>query len=273
LIITTKESFLTSHPCEDNSKKDVDDLAPIKEASQNGSGTQKNSCVGENSGNECDNGSNKNNTSPSVEKDAAENDINLINSETSVTRESSAACGDEPLVLNKSTDRFTKSPSNDNFGNQSEDKVTQTSLTSPLTTYRCYKRRKCMDGTNKKSNLSPKKENIPVLTKWSMLANANADPSSSDDESSCDECPAHNVPDLNQSVELSEREKPLDKTQDDASCRSSSRVLLTDLNQSAELSERRELDQTQEKVWLLGDSLKLYGLLVKISIDPLIMTC
>jgi hypothetical protein len=106
-----------------------------------------------------------------------------------------------------------------------------------------------------------------------MLANANADPSSSDDESSCDECPAHNVPDLNQSVEPSEREKPLDKTQDDASCRSSSRVLLTDLNQSAELSERGELDQTQEKVWFLSDSLKLYGLLVKISIDPLIMIC
>ncbi|KAI5447395.1 hypothetical protein KIW84_015021 [Lathyrus oleraceus] len=46
--------------------------------------------------------------------------VNLSNSEASVKREISAACGDESLVLNKSTDRFTESSSKDNFGNQSE---------------------------------------------------------------------------------------------------------------------------------------------------------
>lgn len=236
MIVTTNESFLTRQPCEDNSKKDVDGFPPAKKASQNGSDTQKNSFVGENSGNECDNGSNINNISPSAELDAGK-DFNLINSETSIPKEISAACDKESLVLNKSTDISTESPSEDNFGNQSEEKVAQMKLAGPLITYQCYKRKRSMDGTDK--------ENIPVLTKWSMLANANPD---SCDESSCDESPANNVLDLNQSVEISEREKPLGHTQDETSCRSSSRVFLTDLNQSVELSERGELDQTQEKV-------------------------
>ena len=250
MTVTTNESFLTRLPCEDKSKKDADEFPPTKKASQNGSDTQKNSFVGENSGNECDNGSNINNISPSAELDAG-NDFNLINSETSIPKEISAACDNESLVLNKSTDRSTESPSEDNFGNQSEEKVAQTNLAGPLITYRCYKRKRSMDGTDK--------ENIPVLTKWSMLANANPD---SCDESSCDESPANNVLDLNQSVEISEREKPLGHTQDETSCRSSSRVFLTDLNQSVELSERGELDQTQEKVWLPCDSLKPYDLLL-----------
>lgn len=250
MIITTKESFLTRYPCEDNSKKDVGELLSIKKASQDGCDTQKNSCVDENSGVECDSGSNGKNISLPIELDAG-NDFNLINSETPITREFSAPCGDESLVLNKSTDRFTESPSKDNCGSQSEKKVT----------YRCYKRKKCKDGTDKKSSLSHEKENIPVLTKWSMLANANL---SSGDESSCDECPVNNVPDLNQPVELSEGGRPLNQTLDGTSCRSCSMFFLTDLNQSAELSERGDLYQTQEKVWLPGDSLKPYNLLLKI---------
>ncbi|KAI5397076.1 hypothetical protein KIW84_063050 [Lathyrus oleraceus] len=102
--------------------------------------------------------------------------FNVSNSEASVKREISAACGDESLVLNKSTDRFTESPSKDNFGNQSEHRVTKTNLNRPL--------------TDKKSNSLHKKENIPVLARWSMLGNAN--PSSSDG-SSCDECPVNNL--------------------------------------------------------------------------------
>ncbi|CAI8584641.1 unnamed protein product [Vicia faba] len=197
-VITTKESSLTKHPCENNSKKDVDELPPITKPSQNDCDAQKNSSGGENYGIECDDGSNKNNIPPSVELDAR-NDFNVINSEASITREISAACGDESLVLNKSADRLTESPSKDNFGSQSE-----------------------------------RKENIPVLAKWSMLANAN--PSSSDG-SSCDECPVNNVPDLNQT-----------QTQDVTSSRSCSRSFPTDLNLSAELSERGELHQTLEKV-------------------------
>lgn len=231
-----KESSSTSHPCEDNSKKDVDELPLIMKPSQNDCDTQKNSSGGENSGIECDDGSNKNNIPLSVELNAR-NDFNVINSEASITREISAACGDESLVLNKSTDRFTESPSKDNFGNQSEHKVTKTNLNRPLITYQCYKRKKCMNGTDKKSNSLHEKENIPVLAKWSMLGNAN--PSSSDG-SSCDECPVNNVPDLNQT-----------QTQDDTSSISCSRIFPTDLNLSAELSERGELHQTREKVWLV----------------------
>ncbi|CAL5192751.1 unnamed protein product [Lathyrus oleraceus] len=232
-VVTMKESSSTSHPCEDNSKKDVDELPLIMKPSQNDCNTQKNSSGGENSGIECDDGSNKNNIPPSVELNAR-NDFNVINSEASITREISAACGDESLVLNKSTDRFTESPSKDNFGNQSEHKVTKTNLNRPLITYQCYKRKKCMNGTDKKSNSLHEKESIPVLAKWSMLGNAN--PSSSDG-SSCDECPVNNVPDLNQT-----------QTQDDTSSRSCSRIFPTDLNLSAELSERGELHQTREKV-------------------------
>lgn len=65
--------------------------------------------------------------------------FNVSNSEASVKREISAACGDESLVLNKSTYRFTESPSKDNFGNQSEHRVTKTNLNRPLMTYQCYK--------------------------------------------------------------------------------------------------------------------------------------
>ncbi|KAI5414656.1 hypothetical protein KIW84_040218 [Lathyrus oleraceus] len=84
--------------------------------------------------------------------------FNVSNSEASVKREISAACGDESLVLNKSTDRFTESSSKDNFGNQSEHRVTKANLNRPL--------------TDEKSNSLHKKENIPVLAKWSMLGNA-----------------------------------------------------------------------------------------------------
>ncbi|KAI5416323.1 hypothetical protein KIW84_041397 [Lathyrus oleraceus] len=79
--------------------------------------------------------------------------------------------------------RFTESPSKDNFGNQSEHRVMKTNLNRPL--------------TDKKSNSLHKKENIPVLARWSMLGNAN--PSSSDG-SSCDECPVNNVPDPHQQL-------------------------------------------------------------------------
>lgn len=263
MIVTTEKSFLTRHPCAANLKRDVSELPPVEKASQNGCDTQRNSYVSESTGNECDNFSNKKDISPSVELDTG-NGFNLINSETSVTREFSSACGDKYLVLNKSMEEFTDSPSKDNFRNPSEHKVMQTNLPSRLITYRCYKRKKCMDGTDRQSNLSHEKDNISVLTKWSMLANAN--PGSSD-ESSCDGCPVDNVPDLNQSVDLSEKGKPLNQTQDETSCRSCSMVFLTDLNQSAELSERGELYQTQEKVWLPGDSLKPYGLLLKVPVD------
>lgn len=223
--------------------------------SQNDCDTQKNSSGGENSDIECDDGSNKNNIPPSVELDAS-NDINVINSEASITREISAACADESLVLKKSTDRFTESPSKDNSGNLTECKVTKTNLTRPLKTYQCYKRKKCTNGTDKKSNSLHEKENIPILAKWSMLANAN--PSSSNG-SSCDECPLNNVPDLNQT-----------QTQDDTSSRSCSRIFPTDLNLSAELSERGDLHQTREKVCFLVIFLN-HALLLKNLTDPYTM--
>lgn len=260
--ITTQESFLTRHPREDNSKRNDDELPPIEKASQNGCDPQKNSHACESSGNERDNCSDKNISLP-VELDAR-NDFNLVNSKLSITRELSSSCDNESPVLDKLVEEFTESPSKNNFKNPSEHKITQNKLTKPLITYRCYKRKKCTDGTDRQSILLREKEKISVLTRWSMLANAN--PSCSD-ESSCEECPVDNVPDLNQSVELSERVKPLNQTQDETSCRNCSVVFLTDLNHSAELSEGGELYQTQEKVWFPGDSLKTCDLLHKIIVD------
>jgi len=90
-----------------------------------------------------------------------------------------------------------------------------------------------------------------------MLANGNPGLSN---ESSSEESPVDNVPDLNQSVGLSERGQALSETQDETSCRSCSMVFQTDLNQSAELSERGELCQTEEKVRLPGNlDLKIYS--------------
>ncbi|KAJ1376952.1 Myb-like domain [Sesbania bispinosa] len=245
MIVSTKTSFLTSHPCQDNLKSDSGELPPIEKASQNGCDTQRNSHASESSGNACDNYSNKQIISPSVELDAG-NNFNLINSETSITREICFTHGDESPALNKSMEEFTDSPSKDNFRNPSGHMVIQTNLTSPsITFYRCYKRKKCMDGTNGQSKLLGEKENISVLTKWSMLANDN--PCSSN-ESSCDQCPVDNVPDLNQSVDLPERGKSSNQSQGETSCGSYSMVYLADLNQSAELSERGELYQTGEKV-------------------------
>ncbi|XP_061360153.1 uncharacterized protein LOC133304177 isoform X2 [Gastrolobium bilobum] len=245
VIVTTQNSCSTRDPCEDNFKRDAGELPPVEKASQNDCGTLRNSYAGENSGNECDNCSNKKIISPSVELDGG-NGFNLVNSKTSVTRESSSACGNDSPVLNKSMEEFTDSPSKDNLKNPSEHIVMQTNLTSPLITFnRCYKRKKCLDGTDRQSKLLHEKENIPVLTKWSMLANGN--PCSSD-ESSCEECPVDNVPDLNLSMELSESGKPLNQIQDKTSLRSCSMVFLTDLNQSTELSDIGELYQTQEKV-------------------------
>lgn len=106
----------------DNSKRDVDELAPIEKVSQNGCDSQENSYACERSGNECNNGSNKNIISPLAELDAG-NDFNLINSEASVTKELSSARGDESLVLNNSTEEFTESPSKENFRNPSEHEV------------------------------------------------------------------------------------------------------------------------------------------------------
>ncbi|TKY65377.1 CHROMATIN REMODELING 4 [Spatholobus suberectus] len=246
MMATTHESFSTTHPCEDNIKRDVSELPRVEKASQNNCDTQRNSYASESSGNGCDNCSNKKNVSPPVELDAS-NDFNLVNSETLITREFSSANVNESPVLNNSVDEPTDSHSKDNFRNPSGHMVLQTNLTSPLITFnRCYKRKKGLDGTDRQSNLSHEKENISVLTKWSMLvANDNR---CSSDESSSEECPVDNVPDLNQSVELSESGKALNETQDETSWRSCSMVFLTDLNQSAELSERGELCQTQEKV-------------------------
>ncbi|TKY45344.1 hypothetical protein E2542_SST30706 [Spatholobus suberectus] len=170
MMATTHESFSTTHPCEDNIKRDVSELPRVEKASQNNCDTQRNSYA----------------------------------SESSV---------DEP----------TDSHSKDNFRNPSGHMVLQTNLTSPLITFnRCYKRKKGLDGTDRQSNLSHEKENISVLTKWSMLvANDNR---CSSDESSSEECPVDNVPDLNQSVELSESGKALNETQDETSWRSCSMV-------------------------------------------------
>ncbi|RDX81106.1 Protein CHROMATIN REMODELING 4, partial [Mucuna pruriens] len=248
MMATTHKSFSTTHPCEDNIKRDdVGELPPVEKTSQNDCDIQRNSHASESSGNGCDNCSNKKIVSPPVELDAG-NDFNLVNSETLITREFSSSCVNKSPVLNNSVDEPTDSHSKDNFRNPTGHMVLQTNLTSPLVTFnRCYKRKKGLDGTDRQSNLMHKKEKISVLTKWSMLANGNT---CSSGESSSEECPVDNVPDLNQSMELSERGKALNETQDETSCRSSSMVFLTDLNQSAELSERGEPCESQEKVWL-----------------------
>ncbi|KAK7340334.1 hypothetical protein VNO77_21036 [Canavalia gladiata] len=245
MIITAQKSFSTTHPCEDNVKGDVSELSTAEKASLNDCDTQRNSCASESSGNKCNNRSNKKIISPLVELDSG-NDCNLVTSETSIAKEFYSACVNETPILNNSVDESTDSHSKDNSRNPSGHMVMQTNLTSPLLTFnRCYKRKKGSDGTDRQSKLLHEKENISVLTKWSMLANCN--PCSSN-ESSCEECPVDNVPDLNQSVELSEKGKPLNETQDETSCRNCSTFFLTDLNQSAELSERGKLCQTQEKV-------------------------
>ncbi|XP_027349361.1 uncharacterized protein LOC113860971 isoform X2 [Abrus precatorius] len=238
LMVTTKKSFSASHSCEDEAKRDVGEFSSVEKASQNDCDSQRSSYAHKN----C---SNKKIISPLVELDAG-NGCNLVNSETSITKEFSSSHVNESPVLNNSVDESTDSHTKDNsFINPPGHVVKQTNLISPLITFnRCYKRKKGLDGTDRQSKLLHKKENISVLTKWSMLANGN--PCSSD-ESSCEECPVDNVPDLNQSVELSERGKLLNETQDETLYRSCSTVFLTDLNQSAELSERGELCQTQEK--------------------------
>ncbi|XP_020234763.1 uncharacterized protein LOC109814687 [Cajanus cajan] len=245
MVTTTHKSFSTTHPSEDNIKSDVGKLPPVEKDSQNDCVTQRNSFASENSGSGCGNCSNEKIASLPVELDAG-NDFNLHNSETLITREFSSANVNKSPVLNNSVDKPTDSHSKDNFRNPSGRMLLQTNLTSSLITFnRCYKRKKGLDGADRQSNISQQKENISVLTKWSMLANGN---SCSSDESSSEECPVENVPDLNQSVDLSKREKALNETLDEKSCRSSSKVFLTDLNQSAEFSERGELCQTQEKV-------------------------
>ncbi|KAK7394693.1 hypothetical protein VNO78_15228 [Psophocarpus tetragonolobus] len=239
-IMAKHESFSITHACEDNIKRDADELPPVEKASENDCDNQRNSYAEESSGNGCDNHSNKI-ISPPVNLDAG-NDFNLVNSETLITRELSSACVNKSHVSNNSVEEPTDLQSKENLENPSGHMVSQTNLTSPIITFnRCYKRKK----GSEQSNLLHKKENVSVLTKWSMLANGN--PCSSN-ESSSEECPVDNGPDLNQSVELSERGKTLGKTQDETSCRSCSMVFLTDLNQSAELSARGELCQTQEKV-------------------------
>lgn len=264
IIVTTQKSFSTRQPCGDTFKRDVGELPQVERASQNGHDTQKNSCASESSGNECDNRSNKKVISLSVELDV-ENGSSLVSSETPIIRDFSFPRGIESPVINKSMEEFTVSPSKDNFRNPSGHMVMQANLTNPFITFsRCYKRRKSLNGTDRQSNLFHEKEKISALTKWSMLANGDA---CSSDKSSCEECPEDSLPDLNQSVELSERGKPLNQSQDETSCRSCPMVFLMDLNQSAELSERGEFCQTREEVWLPGDSLKPCGLLLKILVD------
>ncbi|KAG4388849.1 hypothetical protein AAZX31_09G232000 [Glycine max] len=237
---TTHESSSATNPSEDNIKRDVSELPLVENASQNDCDTQRNSYADESSGNGCDNCSNNINSLP-VELDAGD-DLNLVKSETLIIREFSSACVNKSPVSNNSVDEPTDSHSNVNFKNPSGDMVLQTNLTSPIITFnRCYKRKKGLE----QSNLSHKKESISALTKWSMLANGNPGLSN---ESSSEESPVDNVPDLNQSVGLSERGQALSETQDETSCRSCSMVFQTDLNQSAELSERGELCQTEEKV-------------------------
>ncbi|KAL2330211.1 hypothetical protein Fmac_017792 [Flemingia macrophylla] len=246
MMTTTHKSFSATHPCKDNiNKRDVGELAPVEKASHNDCDTQRNSYASERSGNECDNCSNKKIVSLPVELDAG-TDFNLVNSETLIAREFSSENVNKSSILNEPVDKATDSHPKDNFRNPSENMVLQTNLTSPLITFnRCYKRKKGLDGADRQSNLSHKKESISVLTKWSMLANGN--PCSSD-ESSSEECPIENVPDLNQSVELSERGKALNETHDGKICRSCSKAFVTDLNQSSVPSERGEFCQTQEKV-------------------------
>lgn len=259
VIVTTEKSFSTSHQCGDTLERDAGELPAVEKASLNGCGPQRNSHASEGSGNEFGNCPNKQCISPSVKLDA-ENGFNLVSSEASVTRECSSAQGNDSPVLNKSIEEITDSQSKDNFKNPSGHMVKQTNLTRPIITFnRCYKRKKCLDVTDRQSKLLHEKENISALTKWSKLVNVNA---CSTDESSCEEGPVGNVPDLNQSVDHSERGKPLNQTQDEGCSRSCSTVFLTDLNQSAEPSERGELYQTREKVWLSGDFLKPYGLLL-----------
>ncbi|KAK7295156.1 hypothetical protein RJT34_18061 [Clitoria ternatea] len=249
MMVTTHKSSPTTHPCDDNVKRNVGELPSAEKATQNDGDAQRKSFANESSDNDCDNCSNTNIVSPSVELDAGnDSNFNLVNSEACITRESTYAHVNESPAVNNSVDESTDSPSNDNFGKPSGHVVmqTNTNLISPLITFnRCYKRKKGLDGTDRQSKLLHEKENISVLTKWSRLANGN--PCSSG-ESSCEERPVNNVPDLNQSVELSERGKPLNETQIERSCKSSSMVFLTDLNQSADFSERWELCQTQEKV-------------------------
>ncbi|XP_027930020.1 uncharacterized protein LOC114186182 isoform X2 [Vigna unguiculata] len=241
-MATAHESFSTEHPCEDNIKKDDEELPIVEKTSDNDCDTQRNSYASKSSGIGCDNCSNK--ISLPVELGAG-NDSNLDNSEM-ITRDISSAQVNTSPVCNISMDDPTDCCSKDNIRNPSGDTVIRAKLTSPLITFnRCYKRKKGLNGNGKQSSLLHTKENISVLTKWSMLANGNL---CSSDESSSEECPVDNVPDLNQSVELSEKGKTFNETQYETSCRSCSMSFLTDLNQSAELTERGELCQTQEKV-------------------------
>ncbi|BAT83552.1 Protein CHROMATIN REMODELING 4 [Vigna angularis] len=242
-MATAHESFSTEDPCEDNIKNDDGELPIVEKTSDNDCNTQRNSCALESSCNGCDNCSNK--ISLPVELGAV-NDFNLVNSETLITRDISSSQVNTSTISNISMDDPTGCRPKGNIGNPSVDRVIRANLTSPLITFsRCYKRKKWLDGNDKQNSLLHTKENISVLTKWSMLANGNL---CSSDESSSEECPVDNVPDLNQSVELSEKGKTLSETKYKKSCRSCSMSFLTDLNQSAELTERGELCQTQEKV-------------------------